>query len=110
MKRSRRKTLFLCLELWEWLRDNPKKNKYDWPGWKKYKNVKAACFACEYRDYHKKAYCSSTCIIPWESNGCCSEGGSYLKWLCTYNNKQRSKYASQVVELIKQAIDELPKP
>ena len=54
-------------KLWNWLAENPDKNKADWPEWEKngggVKRVQSNCFACEYVE-ERNAYCDE-CPLDW---------------------------------------------
>ena len=72
-------------ELWNYLAENPTKQKEDWPEWKinggKYSNVEYHCFACEFTI---GGTCCD-CPLIWPSD-CCTDGyntnnyGLYKKW------------------------------
>jgi hypothetical protein len=50
-KLTLRKSLEICKELWEWMRDNDARSSDDkpnWPGWKKYGAMVSYCPCCEY--------------------------------------------------------------
>ena len=51
--RSRKATLLLCMEMYEWIRDNPNSYKDDWPRVSEFKNLSKynLCFCCMYAKY-----------------------------------------------------------
>jgi hypothetical protein len=78
-------------KLWDWLADNPDKDKTDWPGWSfnggTYPYVPALCFGCEYT--RGRGQCESCpCLIDRQ---CC--GGAYARWYDADNRSTRRKYA-----------------
>lgn len=62
--RSKKQTLILCMEMYEWIRDNPGTDKYEWPkgiGWKKFEEY-LNCFCCMFADFK----CTEKCpLIEW---------------------------------------------
>ena len=75
-------------ELWNWLAENPGKDKHEWPGWKAYHNgrfVESCCYACVY-DTVKGAEegcldCCKYCPLEWPGNLACGEKHSlYEEW------------------------------
>ena len=86
-------------ELWQWLADNPKRDKWDWPGWHRNEVILLGqnyhyCFACLHarrcRDssshvgadgYHRKSSCH-WCPLYWGKQGCeRSPTSHYAKWV-----------------------------
>ena len=107
-------------KLWNWLADNPDKNKKDWPEWTfnggDVCEVSDGCFACDYREaYEELAYaceeglysggkssCNS-CPLKWPKDASgqlrCRHGGLWTLWLSADNSVTRSKYALQIANL-----------
>lgn len=62
-------------EMWNWLADNPSKDKKDWPRWRKnggdIEHCFASCFMCEYASAHsantKIAINCHICPLAWPS-------------------------------------------
>ncbi len=50
-KLTKKRALFLCQKLWEWLGKNPGKEKFEWPHWTynggKVSEMECACPCCE---------------------------------------------------------------
>jgi hypothetical protein len=69
--------------LWNWLADNPEKNKMNWPGWGEgYQrdDVLNQCFACEYAEnQHGGCNNGRNCPIDWPGEHC-QNGGLYSQW------------------------------
>ena len=98
-------------DLWNWLAENPSKQKYDWPKWPIYTNqARSNCFACrEAQIRHDEislteAYCLS-CPITWGNsmNSCTDPGSPYSAW-CDEDADNgdltsRAEYAKQVANL-----------
>lgn len=45
--------------LWDWLAENPKKDKEDWPGWDNSVDADCGCFVCEYVNRRLDSNCKS---------------------------------------------------
>ncbi len=94
-----------CLKMWTWLADNPRKIKEDY-----FKgNVVGAippwyCYACAEVREHNNNDCYF-CPIEWiegEYGGCTHEDSPYYLWLSiARSDKERSLYAKEIIELIK---------
>lgn len=70
--------------LWQWLSDNPGKEKEDWPGWHHHDDYACDCFLCHTLD--------SCFRCPMR--GCMQYGSNYLKWKNARSN--RSAYALKI--------------
>lgn len=100
-----------CLEMWQWLANNPGKDK---PDYLKYlinlgKPIEFNyCWACEYNNLYTDDDCSH-CPIRWSEKcrsvilTCCFEDSPYNLWKeYLYDNPSVSqKAASDIVHLIK---------
>ena len=77
-------------ELWQWLADNPTKEKHHWPGWKhvndKYKEyIPYYCFACGYAKMKRHAVGYEAkkcdyCPCDWGTKGCCNKDSPFYEW------------------------------
>lgn len=70
--RSRKQALILCMEMYEWLRDNRKSNydKYEWPRiseWKKLENTYHCCFCCMFAKFECNEKCPLMDIAWFQS-------------------------------------------
>ena len=117
-----------CAELWNWLADNPKNIKSDWPKWKtnggKYKKAINLCFACEFSSIGSLKICCNKCFLLdlWYGkklvkNDCVapcevvtnSPYKLYRKWdtiniphMMERNIKKRSFYARKIADYCKE--------
>lgn len=115
-----------CYELWSWLAEDPKRRKYDWPGWKIFKNINIEhrCFACEYVKRKKKLEVmdiSKFCIecplseLWGKNNNCESDNSPFNKWLIgsrygiisQKHPKIRTVYATIIAEYCKNKLEEI---
>lgn len=90
-------------KLWNWLADNPGKEKHDWPGWQ---NIKEKffgyCFACDYDD---KAYeitnrdTCDCCPLLWEGKGCSLPNSLYSQWLLAYGAERCRELALKIANV-----------
>ena len=65
-------------QLWRWLALNPDQEKYDWPGWKEYKDGEEPenlCFACDAVLEEGVLNCAA-CPLQWPEGGCMVERSS----------------------------------
>ena len=90
-------------ELWGWLAEDPKREKWDWPRWEmKGGDIPgkwAYCFPCAYAEQTERDCCPLD-IPGWNPNsydGFCLDG-LYDKWRHT-KGKARSALAKQIAEL-----------
>ncbi len=113
MKLTKKRSITLSIELWEWCAETGK-YKEEWPGWEKYGGGDGYCFLCEYsKEQRKKMKAGSVCgYCPYykKFNGCLwARPGLPLPPFGEWNNartpKDRKKYAklflAQLKELLK---------
>lgn len=88
-------------ELWQWLADNPKSCKSEWPGWKDFPNRESNCFACNAILERKLGthLCSERCPL-FEKQ--CYEG-EYKEYI-----KARHKKDWEAVSMIAKKIRDMP--
>lgn len=88
-------------ELWLWLAEDPKREKWNWPRWKmKGGDIPgswAYCFPCAYADQTGRDCCPLD-IPGWnpDTGGCL--GGLYGRWILA-KGKARTALAKQIAEL-----------
>ena len=104
-----RQALEICIELWTWLRDNPDKEKYEWPSWEKYGAMVSECPLCEYIGIRE---CSKCCPIYWRrkpnlSNHCTRYDSPYDKWCATESLRSKRFYAGKIVKLAEEALERM---
>lgn len=60
--RSRKQALILCMEMYEWIRDNPNSYKHEWPRVKELRKLTRynTCFCCMYAKYDCDKKCPLT--------------------------------------------------
>ena len=113
MKLTARQALEIGLELWEWLEDNPSKEKHEWPGWEKYERMAADCPCCEYKDQQDSNDCGD-CLIYWRlklglDNHCTYYDSPFLRW-CNAETPRSSRFwAGKVAKLHREALEKLEK-
>jgi hypothetical protein len=72
-------------EIWQWLSEDPGREKEDWPGWGDSKPIVNDCFACEYRDLTNNHRDCNDCPLIWPPNRdgsrvCDNDGGLWATW------------------------------
>ena len=90
--------------LWNWLAENPGKQKIDWPGWvinghEDNINYCYYCFACDYDD-EIFGDCEA-CPLQWPDKPGCGECANlYVRWYKrTASVIEKSKLAQQIANL-----------
>ena len=115
---TKRRVLELCLELWTWLAENPRKAKYEWPGWNRVGKMVADCPCCE---WVKRA--SLTCwACPlrdyWPADGpvatqhCLHPSSPFRRWQETWEYQKlaaTTEAARTIAGYAKDALAKLPK-
>jgi len=113
-KLTKKRALFLCWKLWEWLGENPRKEKSQWPEWKANKGrvqkTKKHCPCCEIgiestgcHECPLKGYWSR-----YEGRGECEYYDSpYSKWGDESGPKKRTKYARRIAAAAKRRYEKL---
>ena len=96
-------------KLWNWLAENPDKEKTDWPEWVYNEghthSVTVDCFACDYADEMRGKCGACPLIWPVNSDGqarCDLRGGLWEMWASirpSKRSKNRVKYALQIANL-----------
>ena len=99
--------------MWNWLADNPDKNKEDWPGWEmNYDDLFSGgeqnfCFLCGYVSNTPEGECFN-CPLDWGVSETCvpnsapnnTEPESYFELYCdAKTEKETSKYARIIANL-----------
>lgn len=112
---TKREALTICRDLWYWLAENPTQSKHDWPGWKTAGYMLDNCPCCHYMAKNclmcrnETPHCETPdpCILPWPQNNCMAAGSPYIHWRRAVDNNARKKYAKEIVEMCRNALDEL---
>ena len=99
-------------KLWNWLAENPDKEKTDWPEWEKnggrVKRVRSNCFACEYAEGRtcedERVDLCEDCPLVWHLKGvdkprCNLSSGLWSAWFWENTLKKRGEYALQIANL-----------
>lgn len=104
MKLTRKKSIELCIALWEWLAKTGAEWKVDWPEWAKYGygSAWASCWFCEYSNQKCKNNIGVNCSEcplggePFECNN-----SYYGEWKKAETVEGRKKYAKLFLAQIK---------
>lgn len=97
----------LHIELWDWLINNPGKEKSHWPRWEEnggdIPGVSCDCFACQHDDDYGSASCGN-CPIVWPGGGDCMKmdngrKGVFLLWEESKNMRARKRLAELIRDL-----------
>ena len=111
---TKKRALFLCWKLWEWLGKNPDKDKDDWPEWDynggKVHNMNDAadCPCCEYNDNTMQSAGCEECPLRgfWKrDNYCLNSGSQYCQWVFAKTNKPN--YAKRIAAAAKRRYEKL---
>ena len=89
-------------EIWNWLAENPDKEKMHWPGWENNKRVSNNCFLCGYSDATgHEGGCN--CPLDWGRTKSCMDREHELSYYLLYNEafslEDRAKYAEIIANL-----------
>ena len=111
-KLTKKKALQHCVAMWEWLTENPLKEKKDWPEWEENGGELQAslyCFACEFNLQQKWSFCNDNCILPcFASLGYCMNIGSpYIYWSRNNSIKSSIRNAKIIRDSAKAALMKL---
>ena len=110
---TKRRTLKVCRDLWQWLADNPDNEKYEWLGWEenggKIPECWGSCPLCQYATLHK-GRCDS-CLL-WgkgkELEGRCHDyKSSYWRWYYSKDSTVRKVAALEIVAACNRALTKL---
>ena len=86
------------IEQWEWLKDNPDKNKDDYFKYKDIRDIPiVGCYVCLCVDWN----CSKCLVSEWRKNRCIEDRESYVKWEYSYDIFETKKGAENVLALLK---------
>ena len=94
-------------ELWNWLAENPDKNKEDWPEWSHnggpIQEVENDCFACDAL-FDGGCLGGEECCLLWPPNDLgknfCVFGGLFSQWSdAPLGSQERSSLARQIANL-----------
>lgn len=100
MKLTKKKAYKLHYELWDWLYENPSKQKRDWPMWTRnggeIEEVDSDCFLCEIH-----YLCDRRCPLYINQIPCFTEKiGLHAKWCGAKTPKTRKKYAKLIRDIV----------
>jgi hypothetical protein len=91
------------IEMWQWLYDNPEKNKKDWPGWNfnggQYTFNVSLCFACVLATERSTDIpCAYCCPLDQNVMKGCGDDSPYAKWhdVAKDDATTRQKYAALI--------------
>ena len=79
MKLTKKKALSIAIVLWEWIVDNPGKEKHKWPGWAKYGWMSDDCPFCEYGSNHSNSE-TLACNCPLDKKYGSCYSTSFGEW------------------------------
>lgn len=100
---TKKETISLHKKLWCWLADNPKKTKYDWPGWKRrLPPPDNWCFLCGYAQQinTKTGIPNGCCLLDWKNaKRCTDEGALYDLYGVAETLEERSAMAKKIANL-----------
>ncbi len=118
-KLTKKRALFLCWKLWQWLAENPSKDKGDWPKWKSngggVVDMGAHCPCCEFppEDEFDSPICSKCPLVGfWDaprggSQLCLGNDAQFYKWLVAGDNAETIKYAKRIAAAAKRRYEKL---
>lgn len=96
----------LFREIWEWLSENPEKEKNDWPRWKINGGDVEMCISdcplCEWVNitYGNLKDCKDKCPIIWNNDSFCHyTTGLFWKWTSVRNNEEKRRIAKEISNL-----------
>ena len=89
-------------ELWQWLADNPGKQKRHWPKWIENDGdvplCDSLCFACDYNYDRFDGNCDCThCPLQWSEVSC--EYSEFEQWVTAYDPQERTRLALLIKDL-----------
>ncbi len=92
------------VKLWDWLVNNPTKDKYNWPEWIHNGGTSMAimrCFACEYTSVltQRKHYDCTYCPFGDFHGKTCLDG-LFGRWLYETDPVKKSELAKQIRDLL----------
>ena len=123
---TKRQSLLLCIELWDWLAENPTKHKSDWPGWTEHTDAEAYnhCFACQYAEEQavinlKDDICSLCPLMDYWDDGfdaicpsayktCMGKNSLYLRWSGLRGLTESASAAKRIADAARKALALLP--
>lgn len=102
LKKLRKDYIAKHREIWNWLSENPDKEKMHWPGWSIYESVPNNCFLCGYADATAEMSCHN-CPIDWRRTEHCMDREPVLSYYLLYDEattlKDKTKYAEIIASL-----------
>ena len=82
-KLSKRRALYLCWKLWEWLGLDAKRGKGGWPGWRHNggatKVMNCGCPCCQYAQRNGGG-CGKCLLVSLWPHSCCFKPSRYDMW------------------------------
>ena len=96
MRLTKKKALDISIELWGWMAETGSYNKWDWPEWEKYGEMKSTCPLYEYYLRRKHGGCRS-CPLNY-----CTDDPAFRGWLDATTTKCNKKFAGLFLEQLKE--------
>lgn len=111
---TKRQALELCIELWDWLADNPTARKSKWIGFAEWDKMESDCPCCQYVAETTK--CApirgemEECLhcplhgFAWQGS-CVDKDALYSRWLFCHNNPSlRTELAREIAAAARKAL------
>ena len=108
MKLTEIESVKKTIELWEWAAETGKR-KWDWPEWVwnggQYAEVANDCFLCKYvKDQHADCWACPYCK---KYGHCMSKNSPYRRWVHAKTIRTKKKYATEILEQLKEIVKDL---
>ncbi|KKL98788.1 hypothetical protein LCGC14_1820840 [marine sediment metagenome] len=120
-KLTKKRALFLCWKLWEWLAENPGEEKKAWPHWVcnggKVKEMTSECPCCQFTPVEPIGEEEDSCLeCPlyefWDTSGessisdepCMYESSQFQGWI---SNKNEPTYSNSIAAAAKRRYEKL---
>jgi len=89
-------------KLWNWLTENPRNSKKDWPEWIEnggtVQSVTNYCFACK-MSLPRRSSSGCGCPIKWPNGYCGDESSPYTRWRDATDPEERMAAAREIATL-----------
>jgi len=108
-KLTKKRALFLCWKLWEWLGKDGIRDKDRWPHWKRnggeVNHMLYHCPVCEKAGGFEN--CKNCLLIDYWPMGCMDEDSTFIAWQNAGYTPEATKYARRIAAAAKRLYEKL---
>ena len=109
---NKKECLERCRDLWDWLAKDGTRQKWRWPGWKKYGRMLNLCPCCEFTKDSSGVICPNCPMLDCWGNSfsygsCEMDASPYMEWRDATDPETHEKYAKIIADFAQAELEKL---